>query len=140
MKTLRDVNRGYDEWEARVQATTAAYATPRWKLDSKAQINRRRSKLARLTYEYGADYQLPTLHEALVSPLFSETEKWAIRWQFSGKLGLGSFTTALIAAAAAAGSENQARLRLAYPDLIDGIQAWRNISGWSDFVDLIDRG
>lgn len=71
------------------------------------------------------DEMKQAIHEALASPDWTDAEKWVLKWQWQKLLGLlGGFETALAEAIMRADEGNLARLRLGFPDQVDGFLAW----------------
>jgi hypothetical protein len=59
--------------------------------------------------------------EALVSSDFTDATKFVLKWQFGL---LGDFQTALAQAIMKADDDNLARLRIGFPDQVDGFLQW----------------
>lgn len=63
--------------------------------------------------------------EALSSDAWTPAEKWVLKWQWQKAIGaLGHFEAALAEAIIRADDGNLARLRLGFPDQVDGFIAW----------------
>lgn len=133
--TIKDKLEENARWRARVEESTADYATEAWKARAFTKIDR----LDALLNKHPLDMPIPRIHEAITSPLFTAEQQWVIRWQFAKHLGTGDYFTALFKAIEHADGENLNRLELAYPDLIGGVKKYRSITGWSDFIDLLER-
>lgn len=59
--------------------------------------------------------------EFLESPVWTEGEKWVIKWQFGG---LGDFQSALSEAIKRADDDNLRLLALGFPNQVAGFIAW----------------
>jgi len=69
--------------------------------------------------------QYAAIRAMLLSPAWTEAEKWVVKWQYNRSLQLlGGFQTALAEAILRADEGNLARLRLGFPDQVDGYLAW----------------
>jgi len=65
------------------------------------------------------------IYAALRSPDWTDAEKWVLKWQWQGALGLlGDFQEALAKAIIRADEGNLTCLRLGFPHQVDGFLAW----------------
>ena len=63
--------------------------------------------------------------DALNSDKWTAAEKWVLKWQWQRALDLlGGFEEALAKAIIRADDSNLPRLRLGFPDQVDGFLAW----------------
>lgn len=83
---------------------------------------------------------LPDLWEALESDLFTDAQKWAIRWQFVRFFGEGVYIENLMEAATLADGAQLAHISRSYPDLVEGIRRCRfETDWWTKTEALLDR-
>jgi hypothetical protein len=65
------------------------------------------------------------IHAMLLSPDWTEAEKWVVKWQYNRSLKLLShFQEALAEAIIRADDNNLGRLRYGFPDQVNGFLAW----------------
>jgi len=65
------------------------------------------------------------IHAGLKSDAWTDSEKWVLKWQWQGLLGLlGDFEMALAKAIVLADDDNLARLRRGFPIQVDGFLSW----------------
>ena len=81
----------------------------------------------------GTEQLYSRLRAILESPDFTGGEKRYIEFQWSTLLRPGSFYSALFEAISRADPENLARLRLAFPEEVDAVVAWRE----GDFAERV---
>lgn len=137
--TLADKLDHMRAWRQRVADSTDSYATPEWKARATATAERNIANVEAAIEQHGADFELPTITQALTSPLFDAEQRAVIHWQFRKFLQPGDFWSALLDAAECADGVNRERLALAFPDLMAGMHRYRHEDGYSDFLELIDK-